>query len=100
MSYVFKSRGHYLSVAKQMKAYEDNLYEMWKANTEMVLPVLLKHNLLVKPQDRAQTSHEADHPITPPALESQKESDGKYTVDNCVTNNYAFEKLLFSNIHQ
>jgi len=44
-----QARAKYLSVAKQMKAYEDKLYEAWKDNVEMVLPSLLKRNLLIKP---------------------------------------------------
>ncbi len=35
-----------------MKAYEDHLYEEWKAQVEAVLPGLLKRNLLVKPTDK------------------------------------------------
>ncbi|ELU10552.1 hypothetical protein CAPTEDRAFT_221643 [Capitella teleta] len=46
------SRAKYLSVAKQMKAYEDSLYEQWKDNVEAVLPALLKRNLLIKPHDK------------------------------------------------
>lgn len=41
-----------MSVAKQMKVYEDELYEQWKNQVEGVLPALLKRNLLIKPQDR------------------------------------------------
>ena len=37
-----------------MKAYEDQLYEIWRENVENVLPALLKRNLLIKPSDRQQ----------------------------------------------
>lgn len=37
-----------------MKAYEDWLYEQWRENVQVVLPVLLKHNLLVKPEEKLQ----------------------------------------------
>ncbi|XP_021370512.1 dynein heavy chain 10, axonemal-like isoform X1 [Mizuhopecten yessoensis] len=43
------ARAKYLSVAKQMKQYEDQKYEAWKDNVELILPSLLKRNLLVKP---------------------------------------------------
>ena len=53
MYYIFhKARAKYLSVAKQMKAFEDHLYEEWKTQVEIVLPGLLKRNLLVKPSDK------------------------------------------------
>ena len=41
-------------VAKQMKAYEDQLYEQWKENVHAVLQTLLKRNLLIKPGERVQ----------------------------------------------
>ena len=44
-----QSRAKYLDVAKQMKAYEDVLYEQWRQQVEATLPTLLKHNLLAKP---------------------------------------------------
>ena len=47
-----QSRAKYLSVAKQMKAYEDHLYEQWRENVEAILPALLKRNLLIKPHDK------------------------------------------------
>ena len=51
-----------MGVAKKMKAYEDELYEQWKVNVEMVLPNLLKRNLLIKPVDKvylqAQTNND------------------------------------------
>ena len=42
-----QSRAKYLTVAKQMKAYEDLLYDRWRDKVEAVLPTLLKKNLLV-----------------------------------------------------
>ena len=44
-----QSRAKYLSVAKQMRAYEDQLYEQWRQQVEAALPSLLKRNLLAKP---------------------------------------------------
>ena len=35
-----------------MKAYEDHLYEEWKTRVELMLPSLLKRNLLIKPSDK------------------------------------------------
>ena len=49
MSFSFQARAKYLHVAKQMKAYEDQLYEQWKESVEHILPGLLRRNLLVKP---------------------------------------------------
>ena len=51
MSYsvLLQSRAKYLHVAKQMKAYEDQLYEQWREGVEHILPGLLRRNLLVKP---------------------------------------------------
>ena len=46
----YQARAKYLHVAKQMKAYEDQLYEQWKEGVEQILPGLLRKNLLVKPQ--------------------------------------------------
>ncbi|CAH1801914.1 unnamed protein product [Owenia fusiformis] len=46
------ARAHYLSVAKQMKVYEDIKYEHWREHTEQVLPGLLKRNLLIKPSEK------------------------------------------------
>ena len=54
-----QARAHYLSVAKKMKAYEDQLYELWRENVEGTLPALLKCNLLIKPSDKQQ-QQEAD----------------------------------------
>ena len=53
-----KARAKYLCVAKQMKAYEDQLYEQWRENVEAVLPALLKRNLLIKPSERQQQQDE------------------------------------------
>ncbi|NXV45365.1 DYH10 protein, partial [Uria aalge] len=36
----------YLQVAKRMKAYEDQKYNHWRDETEQILPLLLKNNLL------------------------------------------------------
>ncbi len=47
-----QARAKYLSVAKNMKAYEDRLFEQWVEQVQAVLPSLLKRNLLVKPHDR------------------------------------------------
>jgi len=33
-----------------MKAYEDLLYEQWRQQVEVTLPVLLKKNLLARPE--------------------------------------------------
>ena len=37
-----------MTVAKQMKSFEDTIYANWKAEVENKLPGLLKHNLLCK----------------------------------------------------
>jgi dynein heavy chain len=41
-------KDHYLRVAKQMKAYEDERYEKWRVTTELNLPGLLRRTLLTK----------------------------------------------------
>ena len=46
---LLQSRARYLQVAKQMKAYEDTLYDQWRENVEQILPSLLRRNLLTKP---------------------------------------------------
>ncbi len=56
MFFLCQARAKYLSVAKQMKAFEDRLYEEWKTRVEVILPGLLKRNLLVKPTDQPTAS--------------------------------------------
>jgi dynein heavy chain len=43
-----ETKSHYLSIARQMKAYEDVKYNEWRINIENTLPEILKTNLLVK----------------------------------------------------
>lgn len=43
-------RAEYLQVAKGMKAYEDQQFELWRQKVEDQLPGLLKRNLLTKTQ--------------------------------------------------
>jgi len=50
VSCVVQARAKYLSVAKQMKAYEDVQYAQWHHEVESNLPSLLKRNLLAKPE--------------------------------------------------
>ena len=40
---------HYLTVARSMKQYEDELYAQWIAKIEETLPLLLKKSILSKP---------------------------------------------------
>ncbi|XP_014674920.1 PREDICTED: dynein heavy chain 10, axonemal-like [Priapulus caudatus] len=40
------ARAKYLSVAMEMKDYEDKKYESWRERTEAIMPSLLKRNLL------------------------------------------------------
>lgn len=49
---IFKTKAHYLSIARQIKAYEDMKYNEWKLTVENTLPEILKTNLLIKPKDR------------------------------------------------
>ncbi len=51
-----QARAKYLAVARQMKAFEDRLYEEWKTQVEVILPGLLKRNLLIKPTDNPTAS--------------------------------------------
>ena len=46
-------KAHYLRIAKQMKAYEEDLYKNWRAATELTLPNLLRRNLLIKVDGQA-----------------------------------------------
>ena len=49
-------------MAKQMKAYEDLLYERWRQQVEVTLPVLLKKNLLTKQEtEHDEPTGEVDH---------------------------------------
>lgn len=70
------ARAKYLSVARQMKFYEDQKYEEWRQSVEQHLPSLLKRNLLIKPHHAAEEMRAA----------AQKEADEaavqlKYLVD-------------------
>ena len=47
-----QARNKYLGVARQMKEYEDKKYKLWRDNVEVILPGLLKRNLLTRPQDQ------------------------------------------------
>ena len=51
---IFQTRAKYLSVGKQMKAYEDQKYEEWRDRVDQALPVLLKKNLIIKPTQAQQ----------------------------------------------
>nr|XP_054773560.1 dynein axonemal heavy chain 10-like [Lytechinus pictus] len=46
------ARTKYLGVARQMKEYEDKKYKVWREHVEVILPGLLKRNLLTRPQDQ------------------------------------------------
>ena len=46
----------YLSVARSMKRYEDELYEDWMDTVASILPGLLKKTVLTKPPTPAATS--------------------------------------------
>jgi len=46
-----------------MKAYEDLLYERWRQQVEATLPVLLKKNLLAKPETEQSESSEGTSAI-------------------------------------
>lgn len=60
-----QARAKYLSVARQMKFFEDQRYEEWRQNVEQHLPSLLKRNLLIKPHHAAEEMRAA----------AQKEAD-------------------------
>ncbi|CAH1233746.1 DNAH10 [Branchiostoma lanceolatum] len=72
-----QARMRYLTVAKEMKVFEDEKYAAWREQVEQVLPGFLKKNLLAKPQ---QTEEEAQgKEETPAAGEEAKKV--KYVVD-------------------
>ncbi|KAL5017096.1 hypothetical protein ScPMuIL_006685 [Solemya velum] len=54
------TRARYLHVAKEMKMFEDLIYEGWKEHVEQVLPALLKRNLLCRPTAAQQQQVVAD----------------------------------------
>lgn len=54
---MFKASKKYLSVARQMKEYEDRKYEAWKEQVEANLLIYLKKNLLTKPSASSATTH-------------------------------------------
>ena len=58
--FMLQSRAKYLHVAKQMKSYEDQLYEQWREGVEHILPGLLRRNLLVKPLGKDSSSNMDD----------------------------------------
>lgn len=39
-----------MQVGKQMRAYEEKLYEVWRGNVEEHLPGLMRRNVLTKPE--------------------------------------------------
>lgn len=45
-----------MSIARQIKSYEDGKYYEWSATVENILPDILKTNLLVKPKDKIDPS--------------------------------------------
>ena len=53
----FQASKKYLSVARQMKEYEDRKYEAWKEQVEANLLIYLKKNLLIKPSASSATTH-------------------------------------------
>lgn len=54
---LLKASKKYLSVARQMKEYEDKKYEAWKEQVEANLLIYLKKNLLTKPSTSSATTH-------------------------------------------
>ena len=58
-----QARNKYLTVARQMKEFEDKKYDAWREATEGILPSLLKRNLLAKPVPTIGTAATSTHPI-------------------------------------
>ncbi|CAG5126036.1 unnamed protein product, partial [Candidula unifasciata] len=58
------TKAKYLSVGRNMRAYEELKYEQWKENVEAVLPGLLKRNLLVKQSYQIATPTPTQHSAT------------------------------------
>ena len=83
---MFQARAKYLSVARQMKEYEDTRYAQWRERVEAVLPGLLKRNLLVKPPAVVETLALSQTPMLMPKPPSEdkprsgstRRSGGKY----------------------
>uniref|UniRef100_A0A2C9JWZ0 AAA+ ATPase domain-containing protein n=1 Tax=Biomphalaria glabrata TaxID=6526 RepID=A0A2C9JWZ0_BIOGL len=67
-------RAKYLSVARNMRAFEDGSYEHWKENVEATLPGLLKRNLLAK------RSHQASLHVNSSVSPSGDKSDDRHSV--------------------
>ena len=42
----FKAKAKYLEVGKRMREYELQKYERWRVETENILPLLMKRNIL------------------------------------------------------
>merc|ERR1712096_26157 len=59
-----QARATYLSVARQMKQYEDAKYANWLKEVESTLPSLLRRNLLVKVNE-----HHTGNQLCPKATE-------------------------------
>jgi dynein heavy chain, axonemal len=49
-----ETKAHYLTVAKQMKAYEDQKFSEWRVSVESILPIILNGNLLTKPVEKTE----------------------------------------------
>ncbi|XP_074640231.1 dynein axonemal heavy chain 10-like [Tubulanus polymorphus] len=95
------ARAKYLHVGKQMKAYEDLKYDMWRESVEQVLPSLLKRNLLIKPSEKThQQQEQAENDA--PKEDGEGQAEIKYLVDfdpllsEIVTETKHMEQLGFS----
>lgn len=44
-----------------MKEYEDRKYKVWREHVEVILPGLLKRNLLTRPQDQMPSGKTHEH---------------------------------------
>lgn len=80
-----QARAKYLSVARQMKEYEDQKYAQWREHVEQVLPGLLKRNLLVRPPAVAETlalTQAPAHQPRPPTEEKPRSSSTRRSAGN------------------
>ncbi|XP_072163343.1 dynein axonemal heavy chain 10-like [Diadema setosum] len=100
------ARTKYLGVARQMKEYEDKKYEQWRDHVSMILPGLLKRNLLTRPQDQMPTGAKIHETAAEDGDDTHRSQglagDVKYVVDfasdlsEIITETKYMEQLGFS----
>jgi dynein heavy chain len=66
---------HYLSVAREMKQFEDDVYTQWVAKMEETLPALLKRPILCKPPPTPAPASTAQTPLPGDSRSASRAAD-------------------------